>query len=110
MPSTPLLSSGGTNVIFKKQFDEVQSLIRDKMFKDDDDDDDDDEDDGDDNNNEDDNNSHSDYSDEDDKKICTCNSSNAVSPPGWYLNIKMSSDQYWDPRVKDKMVLWPSYL
>ena len=28
----------------------------------------------------------------------------------WALNIKMLSYEYRDPHVKDKTVLWPSYL
>ena len=33
-----------------------------------------------------------------------------IPDPGGHLNIKMSSYQYWDPHVKDKMVSWLSYL
>ena len=32
-----------------------------------------------------------------------------VNRSGSHLNIKMSSYQYKDPHVNDKMVLWPSY-
>ena len=36
--------------------------------------------------------------------------SNLIQPPEGLLSIKMSSYQYKDPHVKDKMVSWPSYL